>query len=58
MFQMYSKVIQLYFIYIYMYSFFQIIFSYRLLKNTEDSSLCYTVDPCWLSILYIVIYIC
>ena len=25
-----------------------IIFSYRLFQNVEYSSLCYTVDPCWL----------
>ena len=41
---MYSKVIQ-------------ILFHYRLLWDIECSSLCYTVDPCWLSCLYIVISI-
>ena len=30
---------------------FQILFSFRLLHNIEQSSLCYTVGPCWLSIL-------
>ena len=35
----------------------QILFPYRLLKDNEYSSLCYTVDPCWLSILYIVLSI-
>ena len=30
------------------------LFFYRLLQNIEYSSLCYTVSPCWLSILYIV----
>ena len=30
---------------------FQIPFQLRLLHNIEQSSLCYTVDPCWLSIL-------
>ena len=35
-----------------MYILFQILFPYRLLQNTEYSSLCYTVGPCWLSILY------
>ena len=30
---------------------FQIIFPFRLLYNIEQSSLCYTVGPCWLSIL-------
>ena len=44
-------------IYVYTYSF-SIIFPYRLLQNIEYSSLCYTVDPCWLSILYIVVCIC
>ena len=33
---------------IYIYSF-QILFSYRLLQNIENDSLCYTVGPCWLS---------
>ena len=39
--------------YRYIHHFFQILFPYRLLQNTESGSLCYTVDPCWLSILYI-----
>ena len=30
---------------------FQIVFPFRLLQSIEQSSLCYTVDPCWLSIL-------
>ena len=55
-FQVYSRVIQLY-IYMYIF-FFQILFPYRLLQNIEYSSLCYTVGPCWLSILYIVVCIC
>ena len=37
---------------------FQILFQYRLLKSTEYSSLCYTVGPCWLSILYVVVCLC
>ena len=37
---------------------FQILFPYRLLQNTEYSSQCYTVGPCWLPILYIVVCIC
>ena len=37
---------------------FQILSPYRLLQNTELSSLCYTVGPSWLSILYIVVCIC
>ena len=34
-----------------------ILFPYRLLKNTEYSSSCYTAGPYWLSILYIVVYV-
>ena len=30
-----------------------ILLPFRLLKNIEQSSLCYTVGPCWLSILNI-----
>ena len=29
---------------------FQIFFPLRLLQNIEQSSLCYTVSPCWFSI--------
>ena len=61
MFQVYSKVIQLYIymcVYICIYILFQIIFHYRLLKDIEYSSLCYTVGPCYLYILYIVVCIC
>ena len=32
--------------------------SSRLPHNTEHSSLCYTVGPCWLSILNIAVYTC
>ena len=35
-----------------MYSFFQLLFPYRLLQNIESSSLCYTVGPCWLSYVF------
>ena len=28
---------------------FQVLFPFRLLQSTEQSSLCYTVGPCWLS---------
>ena len=31
---------------------FQILFPFRLLQNIEQSSLCYTVGPCWLSIFF------
>ena len=37
---------------------FQILSPYKLLHNIEYSSLCYTVGPFWLSILYIVVCIC
>ena len=30
---------------------FQIIFPFGLLQSIEQNSLCYTVGPCWLSIL-------
>ena len=33
-------------------------FDYRLLKDTEYSSLCYTIGPCCLPVLYIVVYTC
>ena len=31
---------------------FQVLFPFRLLQNIEQSSLCYAVGPCWLSILF------
>ena len=37
---------------------FQILFPFKLLKNIETSSLCYRVDPCWLSISNIVVCTC
>ena len=36
---------------------FQIFFPYKLLENIEYNSLCYTVGPYCLSILYIVVYL-
>ena len=36
---------------------FQVLFPFRLLQNIEQSSLCYTVGPCWLSILFYFIYL-
>ena len=36
----------------------QILFPFSLLHNIEQSSLCYTVDPCWLSILNTPVYTC
>ena len=40
-------------IYIHVSIPFQILFLFRLLHNIEQPSLCYTVDPCWLSTLFI-----
>ena len=40
---------------LYIYILFQIIFHYRLLHDTDYSSLCYTIGPYCLSILYIVV---
>ena len=37
---------------IYTYVLFQVLFPYRLLQNTECSSLCYTVCPCCLCFIY------
>ena len=37
---------------------FQILLSYRLSQNIESSSWCYTVDLCWLSVLYMVVCVC
>ena len=34
---------------------FQVLFPFRLLQITEQSSLCYTIGPCWLSILNIAV---
>ena len=34
---------------------FQILFPFKLLQNIEQSSLCYTVGPCWLSILNVAV---
>ena len=44
--------------YEYTYILFQILFPYRLLQDIEYISLCYTVGPCCLPILYIIVYIC
>ena len=49
------KLIQLYTC---VYTLFQILFHYRLLQNIEYSSMCYTVRPCCLSVLFIVECIC
>ena len=37
---------------------FQLLFPFKLLQNIESSSLCYTVGPCWLSILNMVVCTC
>ena len=50
LFSLYIKVIHLH-----THILFQILFPYRLLENIKNSSLCYTVGPCWLSILYLVV---
>lgn len=36
----------------------QVLFHYRLLQDTEYSSLFYTVGPCCISVLYILVCIC
>ena len=36
----------------------KILFPFRLLDNIEQSSLCYTVGPCWLSILNVAVCTC
>ena len=43
---------------VYIYILFHSFFHYRFLQGFEYSSLCYTVGPCSLSILYIVVFIC
>ena len=43
---------------IYISILFQILFPFRLLQSIEQSSLCYTVGPCWLSILNTVLCTC
>ena len=45
-------------IHMYVYILFQITFPFRLLLNIEQSSLCYTVGPCWLHILNITVCTC
>ena len=45
-------------IHIYISILFHIPFCYGLLHDTEYSSLCYTVGPCYLFILYIIVCIC
>ena len=45
-------------IHIHISTLFQILFPYRPLQSTEQSSLCYTVGPYQLSILHIVVCIC
>ena len=45
-------------IYIHISTLFQILFPYRPLQSTEQSSLCSTVSAYQLSVLYIVVYMC
>ena len=40
-------------LHIYVFFLPQISLPSRLPHNIEQSSICYTVDPCWLSILFI-----
>ena len=46
------------YIYIYISVLIQILFPFRLLENAEQSSLCYTVGPHWLSINILNITVC
>ena len=43
------------FIYIHVSILFQILLLFKLLQSIKQSSLCYTVGPCWLSILNIAV---
>ena len=43
---------------IYTQTLFHILFHYKLLQDADHSSLCYTVDPWCLSIVYTVVCIC
>ena len=52
-----DSVIYIY-IYIYIYILLSVLFHYTLSQDIEYSSLCYTVGPCCLSNLYILICIC
>ena len=45
-------------IYIHISILYQILFPFRLSQSIEQSSLCYTVGPCWLSILNTAVYTC
>ena len=40
---------------LYLNTLFYILFHYGLLQDIEYSSLCYTVGPCCLSILYVIV---
>ena len=54
----YSKVIQLYTHNTHIYMYICILFHYGLLQDIEYSSLCYTVGPCCLLILCIIVCTC
>ena len=43
---------------IHVFILFHILFPFRWLQNIEQSSLCYTLGPCWLSILNIAVCTC
>ena len=51
-FLLYRKVVQLY---IHIYILFHVLFHYGLSQDIEYSSLCHTVGPCCLSILYMIV---
>ena len=42
----------------YSFSDSQILFSYMLLQDIKYCPLCYTVGPFWLSVVFIVVYLC
>ena len=44
-------------IHVHMSILFQILFPFRWSHNIEQSSLCYTVGPCWLSIFVLFLFI-
>ena len=56
-FQVGSRVIQVEIHIFIEVSLFQILLPYRLSQNTEYSSLCYIVDPCWLFCVCVCVYI-
>ena len=45
-------------LYMCIYILFDILFHYSLSQDIDYNSLCYTIGPCCLFILYIIVYIC